>query len=98
MVLSGFLSLSKPKRPNLKVLKSLPSPHSKGTPAAICIPFSANILPFWNESFKEKGDVSALEKCACTATEIQQCRLYFLAVFSSTTQQNKNMWDQEFKS
>ena len=48
--------------------------------------------------FKEKGDVSALEKCACTATEIQQCRLYFLAVLSSSTQQNKNMWDQEFKS
>src|SRR3990167_1267416 len=39
-------SLSKPNRPRRKVWKSAGSSHCSGTPAAICRPWAANLLPF----------------------------------------------------
>ena len=43
-VRSTFSSFSKPNKPMRKVMKSLPSSHCKGTPAAVCRPWAKNFL------------------------------------------------------
>ena len=45
------------------------------------------VLPFWNESFKEKGDVSALQKMCLYCDWDSTMPLIFLAVHSSSAQQ-----------
>lgn len=44
-VASTSFSLSRPNRPNRKVLNSAPSPTCNGTPAAICNPSARNFAP-----------------------------------------------------
>ena len=45
-VLSTLCNLSNPNNPSLNVDQPSPSSHWSGTPAAICMPSAANLLPF----------------------------------------------------